>query len=835
MSEPGVSGPLGGYLIVDLSSGIAGAYCTRLLADGGATVVKVEPPGGDDLRRWTASGEPPPDGRDAPLFGYLAGGKQSVVFGPDGERAAADLDELLEHAHAVVWSPGPAAGLAASVAGWRTPQSLLSARPHLAVAAITPFGLDGPWSGRPATEFTLQAWSGGIVGLGRGAPDRAPVHVGGQVGEWLSGAYAAIGIQVALAAARATSPGHVSTGQLIDLSMLEVAVLCLTYYPVTFFETLRRPWRSERSLFVPGVAAAKDGLVALGCGTAQQWFDLCAMTGHPEWIDTAAPVRIGELTQRFAPQLRMWVADRTVADIRDLATAFRIPNAPVSSGATVTELEHMRERGVFRRNPADEFLQPAGPYRLSPDVLLPARPAPRAGQHSGTWRDTAAAAAGPAPTPPAFTTPPTSATTSQPIAPPAPAKLPYAGLRVLDLTAFWAGPSATHILAMLGAEVIHVESTTRPDGARMIAGIPLTEDQWWERCPIFRSLNTNKKSVTVDFQTGRGLELLKRLIASSDVLVENYTPRVLDQIGLDYDGVRALRPDIVMVRMPGFGLTGPMRENPAFAYVIEDAAGLTWLTGYPDDNPVEPYSVGDPNAGLHALNGLLLALEHRRRTGEGVLVEAAMVEAAVSIAAAQPIEFSAFGTLLQRDGNRGPLAAPQNLYLSADTDEFGRLDAWVAVAVATDEQWAALTGALGHPAWAADTELCTAAGRRARHDGIDEHLAAWCAQRTSDEIVESLWGAGVPVAKVLQPHRQAELPPLRARGFFEVTEHPVGPPARQSTIPMRLSDGPARFHRSPAPLLGEHNHEVLSELGVDAAEIADLEAAGIIGRAPRMR
>jgi len=804
MSMPG---PLDGYLVVDLSSGIAGAYCTRLLGDGGAAVVKVEPPGGDALRCWTASGAPLPDGRDAPLFSYLAGGKQSVIFGPDGERAAADLDELLDRAHAAVWSPGPAAG----VAGDRTPASLLSAHPHLAVAAITPFGLDGPWRDRPATEFTLQAWSGGIVGLGRGSPDRAPVYVGGQVGEWLSGAYAAVGIQAAWARARQTG-----TGQLIDLSMLEVAVLCLSYYPVTFFETLGRPWRANRSLFQPGVAAAKDGLVAIGCGTAQQWFDLCVMVGHPEWIDRTPPVRIAEQATRAAPQLRRWIADHTVDEITGLAAAFRVPSAPVSSGETIAELAHMRERGVFRRNPSGEFLQPAGPYRLLPDMLRPARPAPRAGQHSGTWRDTAAAAR------------------PRPCGSAAGTQLPYAGLRVLDLTAFWAGPSATHVLAMLGAEVIHVESTTRPDGARMIAGIPVTEDQWWEKCPIFRALNTNKKDITVDFQAERGRELLRKLIASSDVIVENYTPRVLDQIGLDYEKVRALRPDIVMVRMPGFGLTGPMRENPAFGYVIEDAAGLTWLTGYPDDSPVEPYTLGDPNAGLHALNGLLLALEHRRRTGEGVLVEAAMVEAAISIAAAQPIEYSAFGTVLQRDGNRGPLAAPQNLYLSADTDEFGRVDAWVAVAVATDEQWAALVGALGHPAWAADPALSIAAGRRARHDDIDQHLTAWCADRTSEEIIESLWEAGVPVAKVLQPHRQAELPQLRARGFFELTEHPVGPPARQSTIPMRLSDGPARFHRSPAPLLGEHNREVLGELGLDAAEIAELEAAGVIGYAPRM-
>ncbi len=800
--------PLGGYLVVDLSSGIAGAYCTRLLADGGAAVVKVEPPGGDPLRRWTASGAPLADGRDAPLFGYLAGGKQSVIMGP-GERAAEDLDELLGRAHAVVWSPGPAA----DAAGGRTPASLLSGHPHLAVGAITPFGLDGPWRDRPATEFTIQAWSGGIVGLGRGAPDRAPVYVGGQVGEWLSGAYAAVGVQAAWARARRTG-----TGQLIDLSMLEVSVLCLSYYPVTFFEALGRPWRTDRSLFQPGVAAAKDGLVAIGCGTAQQWFDLCVMVGHPEWIDRTPPVRIGEQANRAAPQLREWIADRTVEEITGLAAAFRIPSAPVSSGESVTGLEHLRERGVFRRAPGEEFLQPAGPYRLSPDVLVPARPAPRAGQHSATWRDTAAAAR---------PRPCGSAAGGD--------QLPYAGLRVLDLTAFWAGPSATHVLAMLGAEVIHVESTTRPDGARMIAGIPVAEDQWWEKCPVFRALNTNKKSVTVDFQTERGRELLRKLIASSDVLVENYTPRVLDQIGLDYERVRALRPDIVMVRMPGFGLTGPMRDNPAFGYVIEDAAGLTWLTGYPDASPVEPYTLGDPNAGLHALNGLLLALEHRRRTGEGVLVEAAMVEAAISIAAAQPIEYSAFGTVLRRDGNRGPLAAPQNLYRSGGTDEFGRVDAWVAVAVATDEQWAALAGALGHPAWAEDPELSTAEGRRARHDDIDEHLGAWCATRTPDEIVESLWGAGVPVAKVLQPHRQAELPQLQARGFFEVTEHPVGPPARQSTIPMRLSDGPARFHRSPAPLLGQHNLEILRELGLDAAEIAELEAAGIIGNAPRMR
>ena len=306
---------------------------------------------------------------------------------------------------------------------------------------------------------------------------------------------------------------------------------------------------------------------------------------------------------------------------------------------------------------------------------------------------------------------------------------------------------------------------------------------------------------------------------------------MLDQLGLDFDTVQRLRPDAIMVRMPGFGLDGPWRDKPAFAFVIEDASGLTWLTGHPDQNPVEPYAVGDPNAGVHALNALLLALEHRRRTGEGVLVEAAMVDAALNVAAEQVIEHSAYGTLLQRDGNRGPTAAPQNLYRTGELDEFGRPDDWVAIAVATDEQWATLVAALGHPGLG-DGRAGDRHGRRRHHDEIDEHLSRWCGTRTGDEIVETLWEAGVPVAKVMQPHRVADLPQLVHRGFFEQVDHPVNPTARHSTLPMRISTGPKRFHQTPAPLLGQHNREVLSGLGLGDDEIAELEDQGIIGTAP---
>ncbi|HEU4362032.1 MAG TPA: CoA transferase [Mycobacterium sp.] len=804
--EP-TSGPLHGYTVVDLSSGIAGAYCTKILADGGARVVKVESPQGDPLRRWSASGAAIGPGSDGALFSFLACSKHSVVADPDIDDDMELISALLAAADAVVWSRGSPITERPALA----PAAIHRAHPHLTVTSITPFGLAGPWADRPATEFTLQAWSGGIVGLGRGSPDRAPVFVGGQVGEYLAGAYAS----ALILAARLRPAGGV--GELLDLSMLETQILGLTYYPVTYFQLLGRPWRDARKVTVPGIAQASDGLVDLGCGTAQQWFDLCAMTGHQDWIDEESPLSITEQANAKAEELYAWVRCHPVEEIRDLATAFRIPNGPVANGAEIAGLDHFVQRRSFITNPRDGFCQPDHPYRMQPALLCPPRPAPRLGEHTAHYRQSRLP----------FRQPETVSGTA--------AQLPLEGIRVLDLTTFWAGPCSTHFLAMLGAEVIHVESTRRPDGTRLIAGVPLTEDQWWERSPIFSALNTNKKGVTLDLQMPAGQDLLRRFVATCDVIVENFTPRVLDQIGLDFTAVQAIRPDAVLVRMPGFGLDGPWRDIPAFAYVIEAASGISWLTGYPDRCPYEPYSVGDPNAGVHALNALLLALEHRRRTGTGVLVEAAMVDAALNIAAEQVIEYSAYGALLQRNGNRGPTAAPQNLYRTADIDEFGRADCWVAIAVATDEQWDRLRETIGDPAWAASPELSTAHGRHAHHDLIDEHLAAWCSPRSADQIVDTLWPAGVPVAKVMQPHRQTELPQLAHRGFFEQVDHPVNGPVPHSTLPVRPSGGSGWFHRHPAPLLGQHNHELLTELGLSATEIAALEAEGVIGRTPAGR
>ena len=301
---------------------------------------------------------------DGALFNFLAASKRSAVADEGSAADLASLHELLGSADVVVWSRGSRLAEQPSLA----PTEILGAHPHLIVTSITPFGLEGPWRDNAATEFTLQAWSGGVVGLARGLPDRAPVLVGGQIGEWLPGLFAAIGT---LAARRRRS----SAGELVDVSMLESQAMCLTYYPVTFNDQLGRPMRRRRFIPTPGVGAASDGLVGLGCGTGQQWFDFCVMVGHPEWMEDPLPF-LGP--DQLAPTIDAWIASHR-HEVLDVASAFRIPNAPIANGATITTFEHFRERATFVANPRDGAANPRPPFRLGSGAPATARagPAPR--------------------------------------------------------------------------------------------------------------------------------------------------------------------------------------------------------------------------------------------------------------------------------------------------------------------------------------------------------------------------------------------------------------------------------------------------------------------------
>jgi crotonobetainyl-CoA:carnitine CoA-transferase CaiB-like acyl-CoA transferase len=383
---------------------------------------------------------------------------------------------------------------------------------------------------------------------------------------------------------------------------------------------------------------------------------------------------------------------------------------------------------------------------------------------------------------------------------------------------------------MLGADVIHVESVKHPDGMRGHSVLTTDDDLWWEWTPRYHGPNANKRGITIDMETERGQDLARSLIAECDVMVENFSPRVMEQWGLEYEAVRAIRNDIIFLRMPAFGLSGPWRNRTGYAQNMEQVSGMAWVTGYPDGPPRVPNGMCDPVAGTHATLALLLALEHRRKTGLGMLVEVAMVGGALNIAAEQVVEFGSYGHLINRDGNRGPTAAPQNLYLSRDLDTAGRHEGWVAISIETDDQWLSMRKALGDPEWACSAQLQTAEGRRGGADLIDERLSEWCGSRSRDEIVTTLWPLGVPVAKVVSPADVDSLPQLASRGFFAPVTHPITGTNVHSGYPVRFSNGPHLMQRKPAPTLGEHNEAVFCDLlGLSTDELVELERQQIVG------
>ncbi len=295
--------------------------------------------------------------------------------------------------------------------------------------------------------------------------------------------------------------------------------------------------------------------------------------------------------------------------------------------------------------------------------------------------------------------------------------LPLAGLRVLDLTAWWAGPCATQVLACLGADVIKVESVLRPDLMRFASTKAPGEPQWWEWGPLAHAANTNKRGITLDLTSSEGRDLAVRLCATADMVFENFTPRVMEQFGLEWDRLHEVNPRLNMVRMPAFGLDGPWRDRPGFAQTMESLTGMAAATGWTGGSPVLVGGAGDPIAGLHATFASLVALCARDEHERGYLVEATMVEAALNTAAMSSIAYQLSGRSPGRLGNRSGMgSAPQGVYPCVGTDE------WVALEVENDDQWEQLCGVIGWPSgdaagWADAHRL----DDRIRPDGAPRH------------------------------------------------------------------------------------------------------------------
>ena len=425
-----------------------------------------------------------------------------------------------------------------------------------------------------------------------------------------------------------------------------------------------------------------------------------------------------------------------------------------------------------------------------------------------------------------------------------PSDLPLAGVRVVDLTVVIAGPIATAKLGDMGAEIVRVESTQELGNGGRVASARITKEQVeghpvqrrsfpdgdpgprpWNRSAMFNSHSRNKLSMTVDIKQPGGKDVLARLVKKSDVVIENHATDYVERRGIDYDWLKIQKPDIIMVRMPGFGTDGPNAYWRTFGSTAEGHVGRSIQFGYPDLAPSETPWVfpADPTAGAVAAFATIAALHYRNRTGKGQMIDLALAENILHILGPSFLDFTMNGRVAQTLGNRHPSAAPHGCYPAKGDDR------WVTIAVTTDEEWQGFCAALGNPDWTKEARFADAAARWEDQDSLDQMVAQWTVERGPYEIMQILQGYGVPAGPVMDAADCYTDPHLEARGYFEEVTHPEAGTHRYPGMFFKFSETPLSIRR-PTPRLGEDNEYVYKQvLGYSDEEYADLERDGHIG------
>ena len=389
---------------------------------------------------------------------------------------------------------------------------------------------------------------------------------------------------------------------------------------------------------------------------------------------------------------------------------------------------------------------------------------------------------------------------------------PLAGLRVVELGQLIAGPFCGQLLGDLGAEVIKVEPPGKGDPMRAWGqGAPV----WW---PV---IARNKKSVTLDLRAEDGQDVLRRLVEGADFLIENFRPGTLEKWGLGADALLALNPRLVVVRVSGFGQTGPYAKRAGYGSIGEAMGGMRYLAGEPDRPPSRVgLSIGDALAATFACVGALAALEHRHATGRGQVVDSAIYEAVLAMMESTIPEFTVAGVIRERTGAILPKIAPSNVYPTADGE-------MILIGANQDSVFARLAEAMGEPELAADPRYATHGARGERQAELDAHIAAWTATLAADALLARCEEHGVPAGRIYRAPEMLADPHFRAREAIVPVAHPEYEDLRMQNVVPRLSETPGAI-RWAGPALGEHTDAILSELGLAPERIAALREAGVI-------
>ena len=846
------------YRVLDLSEGGVN-WCGKLLADLGADVVKIEPPGGSPTRKRGPflRGEQHPE-RSLFWFAYCLN-KRGVTLDLESEQGRRAFTLLADTADVVVESFAPGYMDALGI-GY---DALSERNPGLIFTSATPFGQDGPHAHYKATD--LITWSMGGMQYVSGDEDRPPVRITYPQAEFHAGAQAAAATMAALWH-RQNNGGE---GQRIDVSG-QVAVMW-TLMNITTLPQLHRANMERAGAFrrvprvdgpplkIRAVHPCKDGFVTSMIHGGRRARN--SMSPIVEWMEEEGVCpefmcgrdwttwELDELIARGEEGVREieavhkalddFILSKTKAELYERALTHRFLLAPCNTPKDIYEDPQLRAREFFpgvHHPELDETLTYLGPYlKLGESPMAIRRRAPLVGEHNAEILD-ALESDNPHPNP--------SAGSGQAL-PPArrkglmgggvsgrSAKMPFQGLKVLDFTWIGVGPVTIKYLGDYGADVVHVESVSRPDGLR---GAPPFKDgkPGINRSQFPANFNTSKYGLGVNLAKPEGVALIKRVIAEwqPDIIAESFTPKVMRNWGLDYESVRKMRPDIIFFSTCQQGQTGPRAMYPGYGQLASSMAGYYQLTGWPDRDPVTPYGaysdfVNPPNG----FTAIVAALEYRRRTGKGQHLDLSQYEGAMHYKAPVIMDYIISGKTMVRNGNRDDHYAPHNVYRCKDeTRELtGPGESWCAIAVTTHEEWRALCDAMGNPPWTRDPRFATFSGRRENDAELDARIGEWAANYGAQELMRLLQDRGVPAGAA---QSQADLwqdPQLQHRKHFQWLNHTECGPMPYDGLQFHLSRTPGAL-RMPHALIGEHNELILKKfVGLTDDEIGDLVAAEVL-------
>jgi len=745
MNDSKQRGALSGLSVVELGPGPAAAYCGRLLADAGASVVSINVAGlardasqaEHAFAAWLAAGK---TRRDAGALQQACREADLVVLGEDSTIDSSELDA------------------------------------KCAVVRLDWFGPQGAYKNWKGSDLIIQALTAmpHLVGPVEGPP----LSAGDRHSSMIAGVTAYIAALSGVLAPRGRGPRQ------FDVSVLE-ANLVLSEMDIHFVERDGVPLKRHGvNRFSPngpvGIYPCREGWIGITCTTPDQWRALCtALDLRKEATDTVLLTREARFQRldEVEGAMNAALAARSADEWAQILRRHRVPGVVVPDAAGI--LTHP----IFAaRQSLATLVTKVGP------IKVPRTP------FGLTRTPTAMKLDGAAPTEEAKAAPASDIVDGPPLA----------GLVVADFTMGWAGPLATRLLADLGADVLKIEAGRYPDWWRGVNWTPeYVETRQYEQAKGYCALNRGKYGISLDLTQPKGRELALALVGRAEAVIENQAAGVMNKLGLGYEALAARRPDIVMVSMSAFGSGNAWSDTRAYGSTLEQGSGLPSFTGQPGTPPTMAHlAYGDPVGGLFGCAALLTALVHKRRTAEGQYVNLSMVEAMLQFTAPGLLQHQIEPAAPLRRGNRHPVFAPHGIYPCAGHDR------WLAIAIEDTPAFRVLARAIGRIEWIGDPALATAEGRKRREDEIDAAIADWSRGQEPHAAATLLQAAGIAAAPTLHTEELIENPHLNGEAFFIDLVRSHSGPQRQAGIAIRQS-GQRLGRNTPAPLLGEHSGAIL--------------------------